>query len=119
MLEPLGYKMEFYIKADMEKLHFTYFLHSEIKFTLSEATDQLVFESLASYVYMAQVVYNKTWKILVDDYQMGEVFYLQTMDKTLVPAGRYTLTSDVIGLITEDTRGIKYVLHRDRKTKNW
>lgn len=119
LLEPSLYILRFNIKSNMSRLHFTYYLHNEVHFNLKQATDKIVMETRANFVYQPILVINHSILVEVDDMQMDDFYYVQKTDGTMFKPGHYTLFTTVLGQIREDTLGIKYILHKDRKTKKW
>lgn len=117
LLEPSMYILRFNIKSNMSKLQFTYILHNEVHFDLTQETDMLVLETRANYVYQPVVFKDHYLPIEVDDFQLDSFYYVVMLNGSLFPPGHYTLFTTVLGVITEKTLGIKYSLHRDRKTK--
>lgn len=118
LLEPSQYILRLTVRSDMAKLQFTYYVDNEVHFDLKVKSKYLVLETTAQHVYGEIVSRNHTNEQLNVKIVRREGFYVIRMkNKSLFEPGHYTAFTKVVGLITEITNGIRYNLHRDRKTK--
>lgn len=119
LLEPTLYVLKLHIKSNMTKLEFTYLLYNEVHFNLREPTELLVLQTRANYVFEPLLFLNHIYQVRLTQYQIGEYYCIERSSGKKFKAGHYSMFTTVLGQITETTPGIKYVLHRDRKTKRW
>lgn len=119
LLEPTLYILRLQIKSNLSKQQFTYLLHNEVHFNIKEEVDLLVLETQANYIYLPAIVLEHSEIIPVEDFHVDIFYCFRRIDGKAFPKGHYTMLANVLGQITEETLGIKYVMHRDKMSKNW
>lgn len=117
LLEPSQYILRLAVQSNMAKLQFTYYVENEVHFDLKVKLNHLVLETTAQHVYNPIVSKNHTQRLQVQIKQRNGFYIIRMRNESLFEPGHYTVETKVVGLITEDSNGIQYKLHRDRKTK--
>lgn len=117
ILKPSLYDLHLFIKSNVSDLTFTYYMINIIHLDIDRELDELVLETRADYVFRPHVQLNHSIDLDVEEFQLEQYYVLRRLDGSLFFKGHYTVDLLVAGLIREESLGIEYSLHKDRKTK--